>query len=126
MTDLSLIEKEDLKNLKQQQSSNLEDYIKIIESKGLTVCTFGGQCPGQVHAYWQNGNHLYFRARGNTWDITIATNEEDAIDGKPERDTVLYYSSSTYGKDYEAGYMPLCEVTAIVLEAIEAVDNARD
>jgi hypothetical protein len=71
--DLSLIEKEDLKNLKQQQSSNLEDYI---ESKGLTVCVFGGQCPVQVHAYWQNGNHLYFPARGNTWDITIATSQD--------------------------------------------------
>lgn len=100
-------------------------YIDLIEAHGLTVNAFGGNCPVQVHAYWANGNHLYFRARGNAWDIAIATNEDDAIAGDATRDTILYYAGASYGrhKHYDAGYMPLCDVLTIVLDAIKAVEH---
>lgn len=103
----------------------IEYYINLIESHGLTVNCFGGNCPVQCHAYWTNGNHLYFRARGQAWDITIATNEDDAISGDPTRESILYYRGKSYGRhtEYDAGYMPLYEVCNIVLEAIKAVKN---
>ena len=104
------------------ETNDITHYINAIEAHGLTVETFGGNCPVQVHAHWSNGNHLYFRARGTSWSIAIATNEDDAIDGDHGRHTILYYSEGT---GIHAGYMPLCDVTAIVLEAINEVEDGQ-
>lgn len=100
------------------------DYAGLLKKQGLKVLMFGGMCPVQVHAILPDGNHLYFRARGNSWTIAIAPTENEAVDGDGER--VLHYRESLYGSQpFEAGYMPQSEVYEEVIKSLRIYKRSR-
>lgn len=84
--------------------------------------SFGGQCPVQAEgqigdAYW------YFRARGDSWSITVHNDIERAYG---DATGALYYHDESYGVWPEAGYMPAGDaVTFIVRELINWRDSQR-
>lgn len=101
----------------------IDEIIAKIEATGWVIDQLGGNCPVQVSARLGDQKFLYFRARGNFWDICVASNEDDAVDAiykNPAKERVLLYKRKAYPN---AGYMPLEKVTDIVLEAIKEVGD---
>lgn len=106
-----------------EDNMTIGNIIAKIESTGWAVDQLGGNCPVQVSARLDDQKFLYFRARGNFWDICVASNEDDAVDAiykNPAKERVLLYKRKAYPN---AGYMPLEKVTDIVLEAIKEVGD---
>ncbi|MCD8487943.1 MAG: hypothetical protein LRZ84_14705 [Desertifilum sp.] len=60
-----------------------------------------GAAPVQIEGELPDGNYLYFRARGDAWELTIASDEEKLFS-----DEVLFYQTETYGTGFDASWMP--------------------
>lgn len=91
------------------------DPLQELREAGLYIDLFGGFCPVQCEATLQDGKALYFRARGECWELTIAATPDDAASG----DNASLSISSEYGTEqFEAGYMPLETAADIILSAI--------
>jgi len=91
------------------------DPLQELREAGLYIDLFGGFCPVQCEATLQDGKALYFRARGESWELTIAPTPDDAVSG----DNTSLTISAEYGTEqFEAGYMPLETAADLILTAI--------
>lgn len=79
---------------------------------GATMRCIGGNCPVQGEGT-VDGSAFYFRARGDGWQFHVAPTEDDIFDAP------TFYIERDYGDGpFDAGWMPLHEAYAFIVEAI--------
>ncbi len=65
------------------------------------------------------GCSFYFRARGDTWEFTVAEHESDDPAGLGQQDVVVgkaWYRSGTLPGRFEASWIPLDQATSLIQE----------
>jgi hypothetical protein len=105
---------------------NLEEIQTALVALGIEPDSFGGWCPVQVSGRYC-GRYLYFRARGDGWQLAIHDTEDLAVDltfADDEHDAAYqggFLRMGGYGQPqgYEAGYMPMEIAIELIKEALK-------
>jgi hypothetical protein len=92
--------------------------IAALEATGAVLDYIGGNCPVQAEGF-VDGQHFYFRARGEEWQFHVAPTKADIFD----HDT--FYIERDYGDQYEAGWMPNHEAIGFIVQAIGEFRSAN-
>jgi hypothetical protein len=74
------------------------------------------------------GRSFYFRARGDTWEFTVAEREGDDPSELREEDVTggrAWYLSGTLPGRFEASWMPLEKATSLINECARAYVSER-
>jgi hypothetical protein len=74
------------------------------------------------------GRSFYFRARGNTWEFTVAEREGDDPSALGEEDVAggtAWYRSGTLPGRFGASWMPLEEARSLINECARAYVGER-
>jgi hypothetical protein len=74
------------------------------------------------------GRSFYFRARGDTWEFTVAERAGDDPAALSEKDVALgkaWCRSGTLPGRFEASWMPLDQATSLIQECARAYVNER-
>lgn len=69
------------------------------------------------------GRLFYFRARGDTWQFTVAERDSDDPSDLSEEDVALgaaWYRSGTLPGRFDASWMPLDQATSLIEECARA------
>lgn len=104
----------------------IDELTKQLAAIAVTLDSCTGRCPVQISGEYDR-RWLYFRARGDRWQLAIHDDEDLAIDltfADDEQDADSqggFMRCGTYGKSggYEAGYMPLEDAIAIIKAALQ-------
>lgn len=86
--------------------------MAAFEATGAGLSSIGGNCPVQGEGT-VDGQHFYFRARGDSWQFHVAATEAD-IFGNP-----TFYTEGEYGDGFDAGWMPKHEAIGLIVKCIE-------
>jgi hypothetical protein len=74
------------------------------------------------------GRPFYFRARGNTWEFTVAERDRDDPAGLGEGDVTAgraWYRSGTLPGRFDASWMPIVDATSLINECARAYVNEK-
>ena len=73
-----------------------------------------GNCPVQAEGKLSKSEHYYFRARHESWSLTIASTHSNAVGVDYD-----FYVCSKWGEEHEAGYMRKAIAIRLITQAIQ-------